>query len=117
MKLPRIAESAEFSGERAISWSAAGIPCAAPRPASRRFVGRAFRALCVSGFRSPVDSTGVLTADPVKPGRPGKRDWRGAPNLCADSPAASIPEKNLRAQRQTRTLPARPLQHFSEEAR
>lgn len=101
MKLPRPAASAELSGERAVSWTAAGIRYAAPLPASRRFVGRAFRALCV----------------PVKPGRPDKRNWCGAPNLCADSPAASIPEKNLRAQRQSRTLPARPLQHFSEEAR
>lgn len=91
MKLSRPAASAEMSAEQAIPWNAAGIPYAAPRPAPRRFVGRAFR--------------------------PDKRDWRGAPNLCADSPAASIPEKNLRAQRQSRPLPARPLQHFSEEAR
>lgn len=30
---------------------------------------------------------------------------------------SKYPEKNLRAQRQSRTLPARPLRHFSEEAR
>jgi hypothetical protein len=91
MKLPRPMASADLPGEEALSWNAAGIPYPKSLPASRRFVGRAFR--------------------------PDKRDWRGAPNLCADSPATSIPEKNLRAQRQSRTLPARPLQHFSEEAR
>ena len=32
---------------------------------SPRFVGRSFRAFCVSGFRSPMDSTGVLQSDPI----------------------------------------------------
>jgi hypothetical protein len=90
MKLPRPMASADLPGEETLSWNAA-ISYAEPHPVSRRFVGRAFR--------------------------PDKRDWRGAPNLCADSPAASFPEKNRRAQRQSRTLPARPLQHFPEEAR
>ena len=32
---------------------------------SDRFVGRSFRAFWVSGFRSPMDSTGVLQSDPI----------------------------------------------------
>ena len=87
----RPAAFADVPDEQVTSWSDAGLARVESRPASHRFVGRAFR--------------------------PDNRDWRGAPYLCADSPAASIPEKNLRAQRQSRTLPARPLQHFSEEAR
>ena len=63
MKLPRPAASVDLSGERAISWSAAGIPYAESRPASRRFVGRAFRAFCV----------------PVKPGRSWVRILSASP--------------------------------------
>jgi hypothetical protein len=49
--------------------------------------------------------------------RPDKTDRRGAPNLCADSPAACIPERDPSVRSQTQISPVRALQHFSEEVR
>jgi hypothetical protein len=76
MKPPVPSIVADVSNEQVLSRNHKSLVRAGELPMSRCFVGRAFRDFCV----------------PVKPGRPDNTGRRGAPNQCADPPAASIEE-------------------------